>query len=205
MGDKVDDIKNKFIQENALQQKNDLISKNLTDMSGEIGAQLNLFSTWDGDSFTLTQGKADVLQNNIQNYLNTATAQYTAMGEANPSEKAREALKNSLVEYVTAQGGSQAQAAELLEDIFFGRGEVKILFKHHGTGKDVTLAELDPFRFGLAGSWKENLIGSDGAFVQGSQSIDQTELLADKGWIPSGKDANGKDVDYGKLYKKMVQ
>ncbi|ADP00054.1 hypothetical protein CYOG_00033 [Cyanophage 9515-10a] len=202
MGDKVDDIKNKFIQENALQQKNDLISKNLTDMSGEIGAQLNLFSTWDGDSFTLTQGKADVLQNNIQNYLNTATAQYTAMGEANPSEKAREALKNSLVEYVTAQGGSQAQAAELLEDIFFGRGEVKILFKHHGTGKDVTLAELDPFRFGLAGSWKENLIGSDGAFVQGSQSIDQTELLADKGWIPSGKDANGKDVDYGKLYKK---
>ena len=202
MGDKVDDIKNKFIQENALQQKNDLISKNLTDMSGEIGAQLNLFSTWNGDSFTLTQGKADVLQNNIQNYLNTATAQYSAMGEANPSEKAREALKNSLVEYVTAQGGSQAQAAELVEDILFGRGDVKILFKHHATGKDVTLAELDPFRFGLAGSWKENLIGSDGAFVQGSQSIDQTELLADKGWVPSGVDAKGGKVDYGKLYKK---
>jgi len=202
MGDKVDDIKNKFIQENALQQKNDLISKNLTDMSGEIGAQLNLFSTWNGDSFTLTQGKADVLQNNIQNYLNTATAQYTAMGEGNPSEKAREALKNSLVEYVTAQGGSQAQAAELLEDIFFGRGEVKILFKHHATGKDVTLAELDPFRFGLAGSWKENLTGTDGAFLPGSQSIDQTELLADKGWVPSGVDSKGKEVKYGKLYSK---
>lgn len=202
MGDKVDDIKNKFIQENALQQKNDLISKNLTDLSGEIGAQLNLFSTWDGESFTLTQGKADVLQNNIQNYLNTATAQYAGMGEANPNNKAREALKNSLVEYVTAQGGSQAQAAELVEDILFGRGDVKILFKHHATGKDVTLAELDPFRFGLAGSWKENLIGSDGAFVQGSQSIDQTELLADKGWVPSGVDAKGGKVDYGKLYKK---
>lgn len=202
MGDKVDDIKNKFIQEQALIQKNNLISENLTDMSGEIAAQLNLFSTWDGDSFTLTQGKADVLQNNIQNYLNTATAQYSGLGEAKANDKAREALKNSLVEYVTAQGGSQAQAAELVEDILFGRGDVKILFKHHATGKDVTLAELDPFRFGLAGSWKENLVGSDGAFVQGSQSINQTELLADKGWVPSGKDANGKEVKYGKLYNK---
>ena len=202
MGDKVDDIKNKFIQENALQQKNDLISKNLTDMSGEIGAQLNLFSTWNGDSFTLTQGKADVLQNNIQNYLNTATAQYSAMGEANPSEKAREALKNSLVEYVTAQGGSQRQAAELVEDILFGRGDVKILFKHHATGKDVTLAELDPFRFGLAGSWKENLASPSGGYLEGSASIDDQELLASKGWIPSGKDANGKEVKYGKLYNK---
>ena len=202
MGDKVDDIKNKFIQEQNLIQKNNLLDKNLNDLGSELGSQLSLFATWDGDSFTLDPGKTDVLQNNLQNFLNVAEAHYAGKGSANSSEDARELLKNSLIKYVQAQGGSQAQAAELLEDIFFGRGDVKIKFKHHATGKMVTLAELDPFRFGSAGSWKEQLIGTDGGFLPGTENIDQTDLLSDKGWVPSGVDANGNKVDYGELYKK---
>ena len=205
IGDKVDDIKNKFIQEQSLINKNNFLTKELNEISTNLSSSLSLFSLYDGEEFSLDPGKAEVVQNEIQNFLTSAAAKYAGLGEAKSDEKARDLLAKSMVAYVQAQGGSTEEAIVFVDDLFNGRGPHKILFESRnekeadGSPKMVPLSKIDPTRFGVGGGWKKTLYGPDGNLLSSGATSNtekvQNDLIETLGFKPPSE--NGK---VGELY-----
>ena len=209
IGDKVSDIKNRFIQEQALINKNNVLTENLNDLSGQLSTTLSLYQSWNGESFELTGPKAQLISKEIQNFLSSASVMHAGLGDAKSDEKARELLVNSLVAYVKAQGGNQEAAIKFVDNLLNGRGPHPVLLESRhekypdGRPKMVSLADIDQERFGVGGGWKQQLYTSDGSLISGGLTshvdADQTELIAKLGFRPpsiideeSGIDTAGK-------------
>ena len=175
IGDKVDDIKNKFIQEQSLINKNNFLTKNLNELSTNLSSSLSLFSLYDGEEFSLDPGKADVVQNEIQNFLTSAAAKYAGLGEAKSDEEARGPHKI----------------------LFASRNEKEA----DGSPKMVPLSRIDPTRFGVGGGWKKSLYTADGTLISNSETSNteqvQKDLIETLGFRPPSENGN-----VGKLYEE---